>query len=131
MLLVDPRQVEIVVDGGVVTLSGQLDTRADAQLAARFVERLEGVVAVVDRLTYRYDKRLADTKTAPLTPPVSPYRARRRPHPPRRQRRHRWTMSDARQPAPAPRADGRPVRALLLDGTSSGCASWTRPTRRS
>ena len=67
MLLVDPRQVQIAVDGGVVTLSGQLDTRADAQLAARFVERLEGVVAVVDRLTYRYDERLADTKTAPLT----------------------------------------------------------------
>ena len=67
ILLVDPRQVQIAVDGGVVALSGQLDTRADAQLASRFVERLEGVVAVVDRLTYRYDERLADTKTAPLT----------------------------------------------------------------
>jgi CBS domain-containing protein len=66
MLLVDPRQVEIEVDGGVVTLSGQLDTRADAELAVRFVERLEGVVAVVDRLTYRYDERLADTNIAPL-----------------------------------------------------------------
>ena len=54
MLPVDPRQVKIAVDGGVVTLSGQLDTRADTQLAAQFVERLEGVVAVVDRLTYRY-----------------------------------------------------------------------------
>ena len=26
----------------------------------RFVERLEGVLAVVDRLTYRFDERLAD-----------------------------------------------------------------------
>ena len=67
MLLVDPRQVTIAVDGGVVTLSGVLDTRADAELAVRFVERLEGVVAVVDRLTYRYDERLADTNIAPLT----------------------------------------------------------------
>jgi CBS domain-containing protein len=66
MLLVDPRRVEIRVDGGVVTLAGQLDTRADAEMAVRFVERLEGVVAVVDRLTYRYDERLADSEVAPL-----------------------------------------------------------------
>ena len=66
MLLVDPRQVEIGVDRGVVTLCGQLDTRADAELAVRFVERLEGVVAVVDRLAYRFDERLADTDVAPL-----------------------------------------------------------------
>jgi osmotically-inducible protein OsmY len=66
MLLVDPRQVEIEVDGGVATLSGQLDTRADAELAVRFVERIEGVVAVVDRLTDRYDERLADTNITPL-----------------------------------------------------------------
>ena len=59
--------MEIGVDGGVVTLSGQLDTRADEELAVRFVERIEGVVAVVDRLTYRYDERLADTDIAPLT----------------------------------------------------------------
>jgi len=64
---VDPRRVDIEVDGGVVTLSGQLDTRADAELAVRFVERLEGVVAVVDRLTYQFDERLADTNIAPLT----------------------------------------------------------------
>jgi CBS domain-containing protein len=66
MLLVDPRRVDIAVDRGVVTLCGQLDTRADAELAVRFVERLEGVVAVVDRLTYRFDERLADTDVAPL-----------------------------------------------------------------
>ena len=66
MLLVDPRRVGIGVDRGVVTLSGQLDTLADAELAVRFVERLEGVVAVVDRLTYRFDERLAHTDVAPL-----------------------------------------------------------------
>ena len=32
----------------------------------RFVERLEGVLAVVDRLTYRFDERLADA--VPGTP---------------------------------------------------------------
>jgi CBS domain-containing protein len=66
MLLVDPRRVQIEVDGGVVTLRGELDTRADAELAVRFVERLEGVVAVVDHLSYRYDERLADSDIAPL-----------------------------------------------------------------
>lgn len=66
ILLVDPRRVEIEVDAGVVTLSGELDIRADVELAVRFVERLEGVVAVVDRLTYRYDERRADSDVAPL-----------------------------------------------------------------
>jgi osmotically-inducible protein OsmY len=67
MLLVDPRRVAIGVDRGVVTLTGELDIRADTEMAVRFVERLEGVVAVVDRLTYRYDERLADSNIAPLT----------------------------------------------------------------
>jgi CBS-domain-containing membrane protein len=66
MLLVDPRRVRIDVDRGVVTLCGQLDTRADTELAVRFVERLEGVVAVDDRLTYSFDERLADSNIAPL-----------------------------------------------------------------
>jgi CBS domain-containing protein len=66
ILLVDPRRVAIDVDQGVVTLTGQLDTRADTEMALRFVERLEGVVAVIDRLTYRYDERLADSNIAPL-----------------------------------------------------------------
>jgi CBS domain-containing protein len=66
ILLVDPGRVAIEVDRGVVTLTGELDIRADAQMAVRFVERLEGVVAVVDRLTYRYDERLADRNIAPM-----------------------------------------------------------------
>jgi CBS domain-containing protein len=66
MLLVDPRRVRIEVEAGVVTLSGQLDTRADVEVAVRFVERLEGVVAVVDHLTYHFDERLADSDVAPL-----------------------------------------------------------------
>jgi len=66
MLLVDPHRVTIGVDAGVVTLAGQLDTRADTELAVRFVERLEGVVAVVDHLTYHFDERLADSDIAPL-----------------------------------------------------------------
>jgi CBS domain-containing protein len=66
ILFVDPGRIAVDVDHGVVTLAGQLDLRADAVVAVRLVERIEGVVAVVDRLTYRYDERLADTNIAPL-----------------------------------------------------------------
>jgi osmotically-inducible protein OsmY len=34
------------VTDGIVTLTGELDTRVDVELAVRFVERLEGVVGV-------------------------------------------------------------------------------------
>ena len=66
MLLVDPMRVSVGVVDGVVTLVGQLDTRTDAVLAVRFVERLEGVVGVVDRLTYAVDAHDSDLDVAPL-----------------------------------------------------------------
>jgi CBS domain-containing protein len=66
MLLVDPKRVSVGVADGVVTLAGQLDTRTDAVLAVRFVERLEGVVGVVDRLTYAVDAHDSDLDVAPL-----------------------------------------------------------------
>jgi osmotically-inducible protein OsmY len=50
----------------VVTLTGQLDTRTDAVLAAQFVERLDGVVEVVDRLTWETDARPSDLDVAHL-----------------------------------------------------------------
>lgn len=61
-----PGRVEVQVDDGVVTLAGTVGTRADARLAVRFAERLEGVVGVVDRLTYEVDERVADSAVAPL-----------------------------------------------------------------
>jgi CBS domain-containing protein len=66
MLLVDPMRVSVGVVDGVVTVAGQLDTRTDAELAVRFIERLEGVVGVVDRLSYAVDARDADLDVAPL-----------------------------------------------------------------
>jgi osmotically-inducible protein OsmY len=53
---VDPARVEVEVRQGIVTLAGELDTRADAELAVRSTERLEGVVSAVDRLRYRVDE---------------------------------------------------------------------------
>jgi CBS-domain-containing membrane protein len=66
MLAVDPDRVDVAVADGVVTLTGELDTRADTELAVRFVERLEGVVSVVDWLTYAVDERLADHRIGPF-----------------------------------------------------------------
>jgi osmotically-inducible protein OsmY len=66
MLSVDPARVAVEVSGGVVTLDGELDTHADTELAVRLVERVEGVVTVVDRLRYRLDERLADAVVHPL-----------------------------------------------------------------
>jgi osmotically-inducible protein OsmY len=52
-MLVEPGRVDVEVADGVVTLTGDLGTDRDAELAVRFVERVEGVVGVVDRLRRR------------------------------------------------------------------------------
>jgi CBS domain-containing protein len=66
ILLADPTSVLVEVDGGVVTLTGELDTRLDAQVAVRLIERIEGVVAVVDHLRFRTDERVADAGATPM-----------------------------------------------------------------
>lgn len=66
MLRANPMRVSVGVVDGVVTLAGQLDTRTDAVLAVQFIERLEGVVGVVDRLTYQVDAHDSDLDVAPL-----------------------------------------------------------------
>jgi CBS domain-containing protein len=43
----------------------ELDTRLDAQVAVRLIERVEGVVAVVDHLRFRTDERVADPNATP------------------------------------------------------------------
>lgn len=66
MVLVEPARVDVDVVDGVVTMTGEVDTRVDAVLAVRFVERLEGVVEVVDHLSFRVDDRDATLDVAPL-----------------------------------------------------------------
>jgi CBS domain-containing protein len=66
ILLADPTRILVEVDGGVVTLTGELDTRLDAQVAVRLIERIEGVVAVVDHLRFRTDERVADAGATPM-----------------------------------------------------------------
>jgi CBS domain-containing protein len=51
----DPDAVTVTVDGGVVTLGGTVDRRSTVPLIEHLVERIPGVVDVVDDLTYHYD----------------------------------------------------------------------------
>jgi osmotically-inducible protein OsmY len=52
LLLLDPERVHVEVDQGVVTLSGHLPILGEVRMVTEFVEKLEGVVAVIHGLTY-------------------------------------------------------------------------------
>ncbi|MFB7504836.1 CBS domain-containing protein [Streptomyces broussonetiae] len=58
-LRLGPNTVDVDVYDGVVTLTGQLEHRSDATMAVALARRLDGVVDVVDHLTYRFDDRHA------------------------------------------------------------------------
>ena len=67
VLAIEDGMVRVEVDGGVVTLFGQLDRRTAAELAVRLAAQVSGVVAVVDRLSYDYDDTfLAALGTRPV-----------------------------------------------------------------
>ncbi len=53
-LCVDPLTVHVEVDDGVVTLTGQLENEFTTHDAVRMTRALDGVVDVVDRLTFRH-----------------------------------------------------------------------------
>ncbi|MFD5625229.1 CBS domain-containing protein [Streptomyces sp. NPDC127072] len=50
-----PTSVEVGVDEGVVTLAGHVERRSEAEIALAMTHRVDGVVAVVDRLSHRID----------------------------------------------------------------------------
>jgi CBS domain-containing protein len=51
----DPTEVTVEVDDGVVTLLGELDRRSVVTATVRHVERVAGVVDVINDLSYRED----------------------------------------------------------------------------
>jgi CBS domain-containing protein len=55
LFLESPLDVRVDVRLNVVTLSGVLDRKSDAEMLGRMARALDGVVSVVDRLTYRVD----------------------------------------------------------------------------
>ncbi|MDH6566089.1 CBS-domain-containing membrane protein [Streptomyces sp. SAI-208] len=50
-----PRSVDVSVTEGVVTLTGQMERKSETEIAVAMTVRVDGVVAVVDKLTYRLD----------------------------------------------------------------------------
>ncbi|MGA5316963.1 CBS domain-containing protein [Streptomyces pseudogriseolus] len=60
-LRLTPRAVAVTVEDGVVTLTGRLERRSEVDVAVRAAGGLDGVVAVVDQLSYGVD----DTRPRP------------------------------------------------------------------
>src|SRR5260370_766558 len=55
-ILIDERDtITVDVLSNVVTLSGQVDRKSDADILARVTRDLDGVVGVVSQLSYRWD----------------------------------------------------------------------------
>ncbi|MER7182568.1 CBS domain-containing protein [Streptomyces hyaluromycini] len=52
-----PYTVEVTAHNGVVTLTGQLERRSEIPVAVGMTRRLDGVVDVVDHLSYRIDDK--------------------------------------------------------------------------
>jgi len=54
-LALQPTEIDASVAGGIVTLRGKTDRRSTAQIAVRLTQGIDGVVDVVDELTWDYD----------------------------------------------------------------------------
>lgn len=61
----DVESVNVDVRSNVITLFGKVDRRSDAEILERMSREVDGVVDVVNQLTYRWD----DSKTHSPTPP--------------------------------------------------------------
>jgi CBS-domain-containing membrane protein len=55
VLWAEPEKFDVTVDDGVVTLSGELQLRSSTTIAVRLTRKVDGVVDVIDKLTYVID----------------------------------------------------------------------------
>jgi CBS domain-containing protein len=60
ILLWPPSSLKVDVSWNVVTLSGEVDRRSDAEILVRVTREVDGVVDVVDQMTYRWDDSRGD-----------------------------------------------------------------------
>ncbi|MGW0705897.1 CBS domain-containing protein [Streptomyces sp. NPDC002643] len=64
-LWIPPRSIDVSVTDGVVTLSGQMERKSETEIAVSMVRQIDGVVGVVDRLTWHVeDDRLRPDEPA-------------------------------------------------------------------
>ena len=60
LLFLDPQEVGVAVDDGVVTLEGEMENRTEAHLLEELARRVEGVVRVNSQLTFLVDDQKAE-----------------------------------------------------------------------
>jgi CBS domain-containing protein len=60
LLFLDPDDVVVGVNDGVVTLEGEMENRTEAHLLEELTRRVEGVVRVNSQLTFEVDDRKAE-----------------------------------------------------------------------
>jgi CBS domain-containing protein len=68
----DPFSIEVSVEDGIVTLSGDVEQRSTADIAAKLTGEVDGVVAVVNELSWVFD----DTAATPHPQPSPELRRR-------------------------------------------------------
>ncbi|MDX6312619.1 MAG: hypothetical protein QOF44_2083 [Streptomyces sp.] len=61
-LWLSPHVIGVTVTDGVVTLDGRLERQSEVTVTAHMTRQIDGVVAVVNHLTYRYDDSQGLTK---------------------------------------------------------------------
>ncbi|MEU1273712.1 CBS domain-containing protein [Streptomyces sp. NPDC005799] len=54
-LWLPPRSIDVAVTEGVVTLTGHMERKSETEIAISMTRQIDGVVAVVDKLTFRLD----------------------------------------------------------------------------
>jgi len=60
LLFLDPQEVGVAVDDGVVALEGEMENRTEAHLLEELARRVEGVVRVDSQLTFLVDDQKAE-----------------------------------------------------------------------
>jgi CBS domain-containing protein len=55
ILVAQAREIEVDVRSNVVTLSGEVDRKSDADILIRVTREIDGVVAVINQMSFRWD----------------------------------------------------------------------------
>lgn len=66
LLFLDPTRLEVSVNAGVVTITGELPTRTDARLLEAMVQRTDGVIRADIDLTWKLDDTQVGTEPSSL-----------------------------------------------------------------
>lgn len=61
-----PQNLGVDVVWNVVTLTGEVDRKSDAEILCRMTRQVDGVVGVVNQLGYRWDDTVPQPQTVPL-----------------------------------------------------------------